>query len=256
PVEIWHRIFEYACSDNGTTSLSLSEASRSLRGLSRRYRYHSVMIVSWKMLLRFEAHFCSLHPLAEERRYTTNLFVSLPDLCSDAYPEGHVGFEALLMEQPDRTRTYKPDDEDEGMSSEDVGYEMQAISEEERQELAEEIEDIQRSAAKNRLFHGQDLSQLSIDSSALGKLEYKTYSALRRLLDAAAPSLITFTFCWYPAAYIYLEAVVPILPKLQWLALYVGKPEWQCGRYHTPTEYLLRDCAAPNLFPALRQLRI
>ncbi|KAJ2911586.1 hypothetical protein MD484_g8826, partial [Candolleomyces efflorescens] len=59
PLEIWLGIFDVACTDDGTTSLSLSRTSRAFRELSRFHRYRSVVLEGWESVVKFEQVYCS-----------------------------------------------------------------------------------------------------------------------------------------------------------------------------------------------------
>ena len=68
PLDIWLRIFDYACLDDGTTARSLSRTSRAFREASRRHRFRSVAIHGWESLLRFESLFCGPRDPEEVRK--------------------------------------------------------------------------------------------------------------------------------------------------------------------------------------------
>ncbi|RXW20936.1 hypothetical protein EST38_g4916 [Candolleomyces aberdarensis] len=68
PLEIWLQILDFACTDDGTTSLSLSRTSRTVREFSRFHRYRSVVLEGWESAIRFEQAYCSSSNLNKSLR--------------------------------------------------------------------------------------------------------------------------------------------------------------------------------------------
>ncbi|KAJ2926457.1 hypothetical protein H1R20_g10633, partial [Candolleomyces eurysporus] len=68
PLEIWLQILDFACADDGTTSLSLSRTSRTLSEFSRSHRYRSVVLEGWESVLKFEQAYCSSWNLKQSLR--------------------------------------------------------------------------------------------------------------------------------------------------------------------------------------------
>ncbi|KAF5340988.1 hypothetical protein D9611_006078 [Ephemerocybe angulata] len=410
PVELWLHIFDYACSDDGTTARSLGCVSSYIREVSRFHRHYSVVIRNWNQLLAFE-HLYSAAP--EEQRNIRNLYIYLPEMYGAAYPK-----ESWFQdEESDLDSSYIPSDEEEDSVDGGAQEEHDAAAENGEQEDVEddvdrldaevgkldlnvveggvdgdvarvdlieegkeqgvnptslelnslddersagyitaelagntglgeqhydqesEVEDgtkgkgevlgernmVERNAGleayarrrgdghdvevdpqadaeKASLYdedtdsdgeylleeqvydrgsdytpseildfiedstavfdrsisnplpiHGQDLSRLKETPSPLAQLEYKVFSALRRVLELSAHSLVVFTLCWQPSSSIYLEAVVPVLPKLQNLAIY---KQAIAQELVAPVRYKLkleRMSPVPRLFPALNQ---
>ncbi|KAF6760852.1 hypothetical protein DFP72DRAFT_881580, partial [Ephemerocybe angulata] len=331
PVELWLHIFDYACSDDGTTARSLGRVSRYIREVSRFHRHHSVVIRNWSQLLAFERSYSAA---PEEQRNIRNLYIHLPEMYGAAYPK-ESWFED---EESDLDSSYVPSDEEEDSvdggaqeehdaaaengEQEDVeddvdrldaklgkldlnlaegsgdarpeeypsrsgdGHEVTVEADAEKASLYDEdtdsdgeylleeqdydrgsdytpseildfIEDstaiFDRSISEPLPIHGQDLSRLKETPSPLAQLEYKVFSALRRVLELSAHSLVVFTLCWQPSSSIYLEAVVPVLPKLQNLAIY---KQAIAQELVAPVRYKLkleRMSPVPRLFPTLNQ---
>ncbi|KAF6762478.1 hypothetical protein DFP72DRAFT_559030 [Ephemerocybe angulata] len=251
PREIWRAIIDFVFFDdpNGATLRSASEASRALRDLTYAHRHQSVILDGWEKLLSFEAYFCTL---PTKQRRLVNLYVHLPEMYLDAYPKGR----QATLEDPDNADWDDPSvyvgEDSDGEESEDGDVEFSSISKEEQAELAQEVEDLNEDAQDYSGYHGQDLSQLALDQSVLGRLEYKVFSALRRLLEASATTLSVLTLCWCRSSHIYTEAVIPVLPNLRSLAIHT-----MYGKYKAnSTAPLHRSIATPVLFPSLERLRI
>ena len=85
PVEIWHLIFLLACTDDGSTSRSLSLVSTYFRDISVPFKYRSVAITHWSQIISFSQFFCKL-PASHKK--TVSLFVHhpYPFLDVDGYP--------------------------------------------------------------------------------------------------------------------------------------------------------------------------
>src|SRR5688572_10271037 len=98
PLEIWLQIFDYACNDDGTSSRSLSIASRALRDVSQYHRYHSVLVSGWEQLLLFEAQF---NRERDELKGIVNLYVHIPELYTVAYPAETWYIDLDAEEDPD-----------------------------------------------------------------------------------------------------------------------------------------------------------
>lgn len=105
-------------------------------------------------------------------------------------------------------------------------------------------------------IHGQDLYMLKDTHLRLARLEYQVFSALRRVLEASAHSLQTFTLCWSPSASLYLEAVIPPLPALRYLAILKDTIPQEDSAPVRYKYHLKRVSPAPILFPALEELKI
>ncbi|TEB20797.1 hypothetical protein FA13DRAFT_1800625 [Coprinellus micaceus] len=105
-------------------------------------------------------------------------------------------------------------------------------------------------------IHGQDFEMLKATPLPLAQLEYPVLSSLRRILEASAHSLQTFTLCFSPSASFYPEALIPPLPRLRTLAILKSTiPQEDVApvryKYH-----LQRVNPAPKLFPALEELKV
>jgi hypothetical protein len=75
PVEIWHHIFSFACTDDGTTGRSLSLVSTYFRAISAPFKYQSIAITHWSQIIAFSQFFCKL-PAFQKK--TVSLFVHHP----------------------------------------------------------------------------------------------------------------------------------------------------------------------------------
>ncbi|TFK69285.1 hypothetical protein BDN72DRAFT_768109, partial [Pluteus cervinus] len=69
PAEIWSRIFEFSCRDNGYTGQSLSLTSRAFNALSARYKFQSISLQNMKYTLRFFDVLRSIPPNLRRVRY-------------------------------------------------------------------------------------------------------------------------------------------------------------------------------------------
>ncbi|KAF5329211.1 hypothetical protein D9611_013224 [Ephemerocybe angulata] len=285
PFELWLRIFDNACQDDGTTSRSLSETNRYLREVSRFHRYHSVVVTGWRQLLAFEEHMSSV---PEELRGIRNLYVDIEELYSVAYPPESWGPE---VQDPDLDAGPRPPDLDWGraLTSGDEGdggdseYESESESDDgsdawsgvatyEHAELSDgEEEDLvldlaalleekaqEEDSPKQTIITGQDLSHLGSTNTPLAQLEFKVYSALRRLLESTGHWMRILTLCWVPFSSFHLEAILPSLPKLKYLAMVKGtldnyNPPWNMARCSATLE---KATPTPILFPMLEELHM
>jgi hypothetical protein len=73
PIEIWQKIFRYACVDGGRTGCALSLVSRRMHDISANIHLQSVFVVGLKRLQHLE---CTLRQLPEERRAVQALFIA------------------------------------------------------------------------------------------------------------------------------------------------------------------------------------
>lgn len=83
PLELWHRVFDFACNDDGSTCISLSKTSRFFRNASQLHRYQSISITSHRQMIKFEKTFAAA---PEELQKIYTLHVELPDAWRIMYP--------------------------------------------------------------------------------------------------------------------------------------------------------------------------
>ncbi|TFK63250.1 hypothetical protein BDN72DRAFT_776124, partial [Pluteus cervinus] len=69
PVEIWSKIFQLSCTDEGYTGHSLSQVSRSFNLISAPYKFQSVSLRHVKFLLRFHQVLKDKPPHLRQVRY-------------------------------------------------------------------------------------------------------------------------------------------------------------------------------------------
>ncbi|KAJ3522327.1 hypothetical protein NMY22_g11938 [Coprinellus aureogranulatus] len=103
---------------------------------------------------------------------------------------------------------------------------------------------------------GRDLSQISHLSTYHHRgpqTEYKVFSALRRILELASSSLKQFALFWEPQCDFNVDALFPVLPMLQSLAVF----EPNISSTYTAVKMMHQKFAAfPRLFPALRRIDV
>jgi hypothetical protein len=94
PIEIWQKIFRYACVDGGRTGCALSLVSRRMHDISANIHLQSVFVVGLKRLQHLE---CTLRQLPEERRAVQALFIAArPDDAElHAWPTAYAAVLAL-----------------------------------------------------------------------------------------------------------------------------------------------------------------
>jgi hypothetical protein len=93
PLEVWHRILEFSCSDNYALGCrspkTLSCTWRALRQPSRYHRHHSVALRDWEQLCTFEERFKrNTECVQVGHSGIVHLYISIEDLWNVAYPEG------------------------------------------------------------------------------------------------------------------------------------------------------------------------
>ncbi|KAJ2912333.1 hypothetical protein MD484_g8087, partial [Candolleomyces efflorescens] len=154
------------------------------------------------------------------------------------------------------------DDQEASDLIEERAYDFMELSEMELAEIAEDhafiIEDEAKEDSAHTWFDGihsaQELSiLLTFSPTPLARIEFVVYSALRRLLEACAPTLEVLSISWKPISSFFIEAVFPLLPKLQVLRLNDDRSG------HAHFEHSLshnRVKEAPVIFPALQHLDV
>ena len=75
PLEVWHGIFTFACTDDGYTGRSLSLVSTYFHDISAPFKYQSLAITHWTQIIAFSNIFCQLPASQKKIKY---LFVHHP----------------------------------------------------------------------------------------------------------------------------------------------------------------------------------
>ncbi|KAJ3527503.1 hypothetical protein NMY22_g9763 [Coprinellus aureogranulatus] len=273
PPEIWNEIFNLACVEDGSTSVSLSKVSRSFRVLSEDQRYLSVKIRSTPQLLKFEETLASKGKLEQCGLKTRFLCIILPESVMDqAYPDQSFSADKDAEDQSQRScspswESAESDPESEsdismdssddsssdGFDSDDAELEYKPITFGELGELYAELHDLQRDIlpVMNIMAIG-DLADLQNLNTASGFLECKIFSAIRRILDACSETLEAFTIWFHPIRLVPFDFLVPRLPKLVYLSIGVHdyfncKPMGRSAKAEQPPA---------NPFPSLLRLRL
>ncbi|KAJ2912334.1 hypothetical protein MD484_g8084, partial [Candolleomyces efflorescens] len=120
--------------------------------------------------------------------------------------------------------------------------------------LAEEKQQGEAGGCFDKTYSAHELSFLLASSSTpLARMEFVVYSALRRLLEACAPTLKVLSLSWNPISTFFIEAVFPLLPQLRVLRWDRDKSDYSplCGNLS-----IKRRAPAPHVFPALHHLDI
>lgn len=273
PPEIWAAIFGLACLDDGETSLSLSQVSRTVRSLSESQRYVTIKINSIPQLFKLHDVLTSKGLLdASDQQHplrTRFLCIVLPESTMDqAYPadsyvpeddpedETYRGCRLSAEDGPDgrmcMRRKASSESESDEYDSEDAEFEYMTNSDE--GEIQAEMADLQSES----LLHENDsykltighLSELQNIQTASSQLEYRIYSAISQLLKACSASLEGFTLWIYPKCLIPLGMWIPQLPNLTKLG--IGIHEASCDLESSADA----DIAPTPLFPVLSRLRL
>ncbi|TFK69278.1 hypothetical protein BDN72DRAFT_768121, partial [Pluteus cervinus] len=69
PFEVWSKIFEFSCRDNGYTGQSLSRTSRMFNALSTPYKFQSISLQNLKYILKFYDLLCRTPPNLRRIQY-------------------------------------------------------------------------------------------------------------------------------------------------------------------------------------------
>ncbi|KAJ2915538.1 hypothetical protein MD484_g4860, partial [Candolleomyces efflorescens] len=289
PLELWHRILNFTCTEDSdfscAPSLALSRTCHTLHHVSRYHRFHSVTLRGWKQLCAFEEYFKSNKKppgspeegLAVGHGGIVHLNIKIENLWVVAYPEHEdKGDESdtsddsyILSGSEDGDEDHVDDDgeddgrgsfiEGEGDQTDEERLEFSELSELEAQELAYDAADL----AKDELGPLPSLadgspqvlsSLLDGRPTAISRVEFRVYSALRRLLEACAPTLQVLTLSWIPIRTFFPEAVIPVLPTLR-----VLRWSWRQHDYHHRFPELsasARGADIPILFPTLQRLEV
>jgi hypothetical protein len=151
------------------------------------------------------------------------------------------------------------DDADEDVADEDLmeehAFEFSELSDFERVEVADDVEAlVDQGRVPSLLYRGVDTQTLSILQAgrvtALDRIEFRVYSALRRLLEACALTLERLSLSWTPISTFLVEAVFPVLPELRVLRWDSGKPVSHRMFTNSP----VRGRQVPVVFPTLQHL--
>ncbi|KAJ2927788.1 hypothetical protein H1R20_g9307, partial [Candolleomyces eurysporus] len=145
-------------------------------------------------------------------------------------------------------------EDDEDALMEEQAHDFAEISD---FELAEFVSDAEAIAEEKHVSlldsEAQLLSHLQGGRpTALARIEFRVFSALRRLLLACAPTLEVLTLRWKPRSTFFLEAVFPTLPRLRRL---IWDSDKEGCRKMTPIS-CERETPAPVVFPVLQHLDI
>lgn len=293
PLEIWHEIIELACLLDIKTPLVLSQSTRELRDISRFHRYHSVKIDGHEQLLAFDKQILSAHKESQNIVHLLVVLPSLEgfafadedenlsDASIDSSSTYEPSSEGCSDEDESTTASYssssKSDTASELGDTEDE-LEYGDLSAEEVVSLREEVRDLPQvvrplpvlaafpapatvliwadSPLHPTAVGGQDISRLDHllkYNRRISDLEFQVYSALRRVLQYASPSLTQFSLFWEPHCDFTIEALFPVLPNLRNLAVFEG---WRSNSY-TAHKVLEQEFAPfPTLFPSLRGLDV
>jgi hypothetical protein len=188
---------------------------------------------------------------------------------SSSFSEGEDYLDNEEENSDDDTSSYSVspsfgDDDSEDVLMEEIDLEYSDLSDLELADLKsdEEALDQEEGAGRaggllDRKLHRYHLSDLQLEgerATALNRVEFSTFSSLRRLLLACAPTLEVLTLSWRPFnSTFFLEAVLPLLPRLRVL----------CWDTRLKEDYHLFDripCSRktqpPVLFPSLQHLDI
>ena len=268
------------------TSRTLANTSSKLWQLSQPHRFHSIAIRGWKQLLAFEELYNSARTDSDERsdgqsqrKYESSivyLHVELPQLWNDVYPPtdddhddgSETGSEdTFAVGSSDSEGSGEDDDSDESSDVEDQelaeerAYEFTEMTDadwaevsEDLTALAEEKQQGEAGGCFDKTYNAHELSFLLASSSTpLARMEFVVYSALRRLLEACAPTLKVLSLSWNPISTFFIEAVFPLLPQLRVLRWDRDKSDYSplCGNLSVK-----RRAPAPHVFPALHHLDI
>ena len=291
PLEIWRHIVEVGLSDDdGRAVLALYSTCRALRLVSHEYRFRSVAIYGWENLLRFEVAYCGLRDEEEVRKdkevqsaagyveevggwerelerkgvgagagvvgrggedhsrtlHMVHLFVELDVMCAAILPSRPKGSpKEDLLNHAYQTGL-------ESRANED-GYD----SEDDR--ITTDFESGPPSLGRRpQAYYASitsDLSHLLRSTSPVNQLEYRVFTALRRILQHSSTSLQTFALCARPASAMRLEAVLPPLPTLKTLILWTdtaqrGEKVWLIPDRVEDAEH------GEALFPKLEVVRL
>ncbi|RXW11412.1 hypothetical protein EST38_g14442, partial [Candolleomyces aberdarensis] len=268
--EIWDRILDIVCLDDGSTARSLSLVSRQIHHLSRSHLYYAVKVDSVNQLLKLEDQISKSIPNSMKGNgyflKTRFMCITLPtSFFTEAYPK-----ESFVSERIPGDTPYRP--WEDGTESDDGSWDISSLSDVEsdddganshhdqdeqslREELEAELADIMNDPACNNLG-GTTISSLSelltYPKFSLRDLAYRVYSALRRLLEACADTLEVFSLYFNPQTMIPQELFNLPLPKLQRLSIYILSG-WLLIDQRTPQPGLIRP---PILFPSLKVLRM
>lgn len=230
PLELWLEIMDLACtSDDGSTAHALARTSRHLREVSKRYRYRTVKIKGTKQLDAFKEVF---YRLDTDLQQMVNLYVELPSLLDETYPE----WMSVPEERPEHDPDYDPildgggdeDTEDELSDSEydEMREDLLPGNDDEARDV-EYIDDLpehlqEKLLPDNNLRECLDLQHLSEIKTLISSGEFVTFNDLKIILDIVAETLEVFTLRWEPHHDFRPEAMIPFLPKLRSLSIYRG----------------------------------
>ncbi|KAJ3541832.1 hypothetical protein NMY22_g3734 [Coprinellus aureogranulatus] len=105
---------------------------------------------------------------------------------------------------------------------------------------------------------GRNLSQLhhlSTYQHRVPQTEFKVFSALRRILERASSSLKQFALFWEPRCDFNVDALFPVLPRLQSLAVFEVNQRTR-STYIAVKMIHQKFTAFPRLFPAVRRIDV
>jgi hypothetical protein len=243
-----------------------------------------VALRDWEQLCTFEERFkCNTEGVQVGHSGIVHLYISIEDLWNVAYPEGEDDQGNDRSDTSDETYILTDSEEDygefgngdgddnahgsctdeggDGGTNEEDLVEEQALefshfSELESQEITDDTADLGRDGPSSKSTYtdsnAQDLAFLLLGRpTAIARLEFPVYSALRRLLTACAPTLESLFLSWKPISTFFLEALFPVLPVLQNLSW--RRVEYNCHKFQTSVR-CERKGKHPILFPALQVL--
>jgi hypothetical protein len=92
PVEIWHHIFSFACTDDGSTGRSLSLVSTHFHDISAPFKYRSIAITHWSQIIAFSQIFCKL-PAFQKKTVSLFVYHPFPFWDVNGYPSPTTGID-------------------------------------------------------------------------------------------------------------------------------------------------------------------
>ena len=279
PVEIWHIIFSFACTDDGSTGRSLSLVSTYFCDISALFKYRSVAITHWSQIISFSQFFCKL-PASHKK--TVSLFVHhpYPFLDVDGYPspstrrdeqtsersESEDDLESsrdmrvasslsecndVIEEALDVESLFTGDSDLEGGSdssfpdNSDSEFEGSLDSEEER-EILDDIEYLE-AIRDGRLAPDGDTRDDNLRDAELEAFFDKVLQAFHTILNEISPTLQLLAVYWNSFKPLQMHEILPALPCLKELHINRSSIIWDDTYEEPPTTVL---------FPQLKSLYI
>ncbi|TFK74227.1 hypothetical protein BDN72DRAFT_833536 [Pluteus cervinus] len=263
PPEVWGRVFEYTCVDDGTMGRSLSLVSRSFHHASAPYKYQSIAIKPWhlKHILKFFQVLRKAPPMQRRVRY----------LCLGN--NGRIISDGWSTESEDEDDLYYDDEADPDSDGDEESVDSEGsqdtesipFTEEELRDLLQDEGSFKSSEAadKSSQIRGDDChdycDSLARIDTLMTRLDILILDVIHAILELCSKSILSLSvsvknFVKFGVGHAFLFPTIglPLLKELTWIIPIHHAPR-RCFNDVAWDEPDLPSRDQPVLFPSLKR---